>query len=134
MEDTAGIVNINTAHDYAECSNKGLCDRSTGACECLPGYDGAACQRASCPSESVKTKTTNTVSTKAQGSIFINQRVMEGGIGSVFSGTSVANIQTNECSGHGTCNTIEELAISDGNNSYKLWDKEASMGCLCDPG
>lgn len=39
----------NSAHYYMECSNKGSCNRDTGECECLPGYDGAACQRASCP-------------------------------------------------------------------------------------
>jgi hypothetical protein len=38
-----------SAHYYMECSNKGTCDRDTGECQCLPGYDGAACQRASCP-------------------------------------------------------------------------------------
>jgi hypothetical protein len=32
-----------------ECSNKGKCDRTTGECQCYDGYDGVACQRASCP-------------------------------------------------------------------------------------
>lgn len=32
-----------------ECSNKGKCDRSSGECQCYDGYDGVACQRASCP-------------------------------------------------------------------------------------
>jgi hypothetical protein len=40
---------LNSAHFYMECSNKGTCDRKKGTCKCLPGYDGAACQRASCP-------------------------------------------------------------------------------------
>lgn len=39
----------NSAHYYMECSNKGTCDRDTGECNCFPGYDGSACQRASCP-------------------------------------------------------------------------------------
>ena len=39
----------NSAHYYMECSNKGKCDRSTGECQCYDGYDGVACQRASCP-------------------------------------------------------------------------------------
>jgi len=38
-----------SAHYYMECSNKGTCNRKTGECECFDGYDGAACQRASCP-------------------------------------------------------------------------------------
>jgi len=33
------------AHAPAECSNMGLCDRTTGKCRCFAGYDGEACQR-----------------------------------------------------------------------------------------
>ena len=39
----------NTAHSPAECSNAGVCDRTTGACACFPSFTGAACQRSSCP-------------------------------------------------------------------------------------
>jgi len=49
MEDTDLRVTDNSAHYYMECSNKGKCDRSTGECVCYDGYDGVACQRASCP-------------------------------------------------------------------------------------
>lgn len=38
-----------TAHALAECSNQGLCDRSTGRCRCFAGYEGEACQRSACP-------------------------------------------------------------------------------------
>ena len=38
-----------TAHAIAECSNAGLCDRSTGRCRCFVGYEGEACQRSACP-------------------------------------------------------------------------------------
>lgn len=37
------------AHDMAECSNMGLCDRITGVCKCSPGFEGVACERMSCP-------------------------------------------------------------------------------------
>jgi len=37
------------AHGYMECSNKGLCDRSSGECVCFDGYEGSACQRTVCP-------------------------------------------------------------------------------------
>jgi len=47
--DIDGNVIENTAHEYRECSNKGICDRETGTCACFEGYDGSACQRASCP-------------------------------------------------------------------------------------
>jgi len=49
MQDTDLQVLPNSAHYYMECSNKGRCDRSTGECQCFDGYDGVACQRASCP-------------------------------------------------------------------------------------
>lgn len=37
-----------TAHALAECSNKGICNRATGVCECYPGFTGDACQRRGC--------------------------------------------------------------------------------------
>jgi len=80
-----------SGHDYMECSNKGSCDRSTGECKCFDGYDGVACQRASCPG------------------------------------------YPSSCSGHGVCKSKKQLAESV-NNVYKLWDKDATMGCQCDSG
>mmetsp|Transcript_1538 Transcript_1538/g.4366 ORF Transcript_1538/g.4366 Transcript_1538/m.4366 type:complete len:304 (+) Transcript_1538:14-925(+) len=43
------VVNANDLHPWVECSNKGTCDRTTGTCNCFPGYDGVACQRTLCP-------------------------------------------------------------------------------------
>jgi hypothetical protein len=39
------------AHNPAECSNMGACDRSSGVCECRTGWDGTACDRLRCPSQ-----------------------------------------------------------------------------------
>ncbi|KAJ1442277.1 hypothetical protein B484DRAFT_356555, partial [Ochromonadaceae sp. CCMP2298] len=75
MMDADGNVLTNSAHEYRECSNKGICDRTAGTCACFEGYDGSACQRASCPSNS------------------------EG-----------------VCSGHGTCESVKEIAARDYNN------------------
>jgi len=49
MEDTDLRPLSNSGHYYMECSNKGTCSRQTGECQCFDGYDGAACERASCP-------------------------------------------------------------------------------------
>merc|ERR1712146_260964 len=44
-------LSVLTMHHTAECSNKGLCDRTTGICTCFPGYDGLAYQRSRCPDD-----------------------------------------------------------------------------------
>jgi len=92
MEDTDLRVLTESAHYYMECSNKGTCNRATGECQCFDGYDGVACQRASCPGFPAS------------------------------------------CSGHGVCKSISALAAADYGNSYKLWDRDATMGCECDAG
>jgi len=92
MQDTSLVDLENSAHYYMECSNKGSCDRKSGECQCFDGYDGAACQRASCPGF------------------------------------------PDSCSGHGVCKTIRQLAESDNDNIYELWDKHSTMGCECDAG
>ncbi|RYH26016.1 hypothetical protein EON65_14955 [archaeon] len=49
MLDSDYKVLPNSAHDYAECSNAGICNRNSGMCECYYGFEGAACQRMTCP-------------------------------------------------------------------------------------
>ena len=50
----------------------------------------------------------------------------------------------NDCNGHGTCESISELATTaagtlfhkgtdTGDTTYALWDKKTSYGCKCDP-
>jgi len=39
----------NIAHAPAPCSAKGLCSKKTGQCACEAGFEGAACERMSCP-------------------------------------------------------------------------------------
>ena len=38
-----------TAHGLgAECSNAGICNRATGQCACLTGFEGTGCARTKC--------------------------------------------------------------------------------------
>jgi hypothetical protein len=44
----------NTAHSMVECSNRGMCDYTTGLCQCFSAYEGKACERLSCPNQCSK--------------------------------------------------------------------------------
>ena len=44
--------NTDIAHALSECSNQGLCDRTTGTCNCLPSFSGANCEQMKlCPND-----------------------------------------------------------------------------------
>jgi len=50
VANTAGSAR-GEAHFYKECSNKGICNRGTGLCECFPGYAGEGCSRTACAND-----------------------------------------------------------------------------------
>ena len=43
------VQKANDAHPVVECSNKGICDRKSGECQCFNNYEGIACERTVCP-------------------------------------------------------------------------------------
>jgi hypothetical protein len=47
----SGGEGLGGRHLYAECSDKGKCDRSTGECQCYEGYEGKGCRRQKCPND-----------------------------------------------------------------------------------
>lgn len=45
------VQNANDVHPLMECSNKGICNRDAGTCECYPNFEGIACERTICPND-----------------------------------------------------------------------------------
>lgn len=100
------------------CSNAGICNISTGECECFPGYTGIACQRS-----------------KLCCFCMVVLTLMH-----------VQDTCPNECSGHGTCVTISDMSLLKGPDydhlldqsgdgigvAYANWDKESITQCSCD--
>jgi hypothetical protein len=42
-------TSTDNAHNNAECSAAGMCNRMTGKCECDEGFEGKSCERLACP-------------------------------------------------------------------------------------
>lgn len=96
-----------TFHKYAECSNRGICNRDTGDCECFPGYEGKACARTTCP---------NGCSGHGQC-----RDIEDMPFASTPADYSVGYFYANKNEGH----TFRD--------SYKKWDYGKTRGCVCDP-
>lgn len=45
------MLRANDVHPVMECSNKGICQRDTGMCDCFDGFEGIACERTVCPND-----------------------------------------------------------------------------------
>lgn len=95
-----------SAHDYAECSNRGDCDRKTGECSCYDGYTGQGCRKSVCP---------NDCSGHGQ-CMFIDEM-----------GENTRQDQLED---------YAFLYHTEGSGSFDVrydgWDDKASMGCVCD--
>ena len=108
------------AHQDAECSNAGICDRTTGQCQCFPPWTGAACNRMSCPnncsghgkcmSMRAVVREANVVGGKNPKGPY-NQRNIE--YGNSFDAGS-----------------ISATGVSTGDSI--AWDKNAMQQCVCD--
>lgn len=123
------LTQDDSAHifDYQECSDMGICNRETGACQCMPGFTGVACERLLCPVYG------QTAYTQLYQDIETNQVPQ----------TNLDDI----CSGHGQClsmTTLATLTKVNGEvqeytygrvpNNPLTWDYDSVYGCYCDEG
>lgn len=93
---------------YTECSDMGLCDQSTGQCQCRDGFYGQACEMMSCDGE--------------------NPTIRKcGGHGRCMSMSELAVLALDN--GDATSYTYG----TDPNNAL-TWDGSRVHGCLCDEG
>lgn len=97
------------AHFYTECSNKGTCDRESGECQCLDGYEGSSCQRTSCPN-----------SCSGHGVCRTMQEIAE---------ANMTKRVADRLTGGDVILTGVDSAFT-----YDLWDKDKNQACVCDAG
>jgi len=127
-------------HFYRECSNKGVCDRKSGECDCFDGYEGSACQRTTCPNDCSGHGTCEYMRELADGkriaapdapSPTLGNRIMAcTTLIADTDGDGDMDIVRND----GTCGWIEGDADDNHGTQYSLWDEESQMGCRCDAG
>jgi len=94
------------AHDYAECSGQGECDRKTGECKCNDGFTGDGCRYSACPNDCSGHGTCEFISD------------MQAGTATDAAGR--AHIQYSEF-------VASDRSLAEG------WDSKKSRGCKCDP-
>ncbi|CAM9454360.1 unnamed protein product [Phaeothamnion confervicola] len=100
-------------HRYAECSNKGTCNRESGTCECFEGFSGKACQRMTCPNDC-----------SGQGRCVASNDAYYGvNVGSYLMETATPGPYL------GGTNGNDAMTFA-----YAGWDEDMTRLCVCDPG
>lgn len=108
------------AHFYAECSNKGFCDRALGECACFDGYTGSACQRTTCPNDC-----------SGHGQCYTLREIAAGpNVEKTHEGSAVGRNFRIEDYQYGTYMTSGVSEAFD----YNLWDADKNQACVCDAG
>merc|ERR1712054_74704 len=92
----------------------GICDRSTGECQCFEGYEGKGCQRAACPNDC-----------SGQGRCEYIEDLPYGATWNDWVDSNSANTKMQ---------TRTQSLFSDDAKTfdYHLWDKSKSRKCVCD--
>eukprot|EP00937_MAST-01D_sp_MAST-1D-sp2_P005237 g5237.t1 len=123
-------ANPNEGHFYMECSNKGICDRKSGQCDCFDGYSGTACARAACPNDCSGHGTCESIKELAEMRSYdtnAHHTVTE-----VVAGKALDTSSTG-CTTAPHCTVSDYSELVQESYSYDLWDQDKTMGCKCDP-
>merc|ERR1719284_351028 len=94
-------------HTYAECAGRGICDRSSGECDCFDGFTGKACAYTTCPNDCSGHGTCEYIEELAIGSV----------AGDYFNGAGI---------GFHTKPAVSSYVS-------ELWDYGKTRACVCDP-
>lgn len=100
-------------HKYAECAGAGICDRTTGECQCFPGFEGQGCRRTSCPNGCSGHGTCKFIEDMGY--------------------STVPADYYSSSSSKPAMHTFMPQTLKTFNNYY-CWDKTKTTGCVCDPG
>jgi len=96
-------------HKYAECADKGLCERETGNCLCFPGYEGKGCGRQSCPSNCSGRGKCTFLKNLGFGTVY----------NEYYDGSSLA---------------LSGLGVGPKTFENDKWDGDRARACVCDSG
>jgi len=135
----------NQAHYYAECGNKGTCDRKSGECKCFDGYEGKGCRRSTCPESCSGHGTCEYL--EELGGDFSDRRQ---GPGVKYQDVSCHSQNVDSCRSTKTddgfaqipakhllpTNVVARTAVAMHTHGfqYQLWDAGKIQGCKCDLG
>ena len=110
------------AHFWTECSGKGVCNRVAGECKCFSGYTGSSCQRSACGGGRGGTGGTSPLHTRAregalcttraedEGTLYTTRRAPLPTPATPARRSPLSGTCPNDCSGHGLCRTLREVA------------------------
>ncbi|GMH97410.1 hypothetical protein TrVE_jg7680 [Triparma verrucosa] len=108
------------AHNLAECSNRGLCDRTKGTCECEAGrFEGKACERRSCA---------NLCNGKGRCESMRTMATLQD------PGELITSCPSSLVCVDGACTTRDYTKCQSTYSFSSIWDADMMYGCVCDEG